>query len=240
MFTNSKIMYFLRKIIYYWIWNSYLWVWKFWKFIFTKNDFISFLLRNFHWIVWPFYTNFSHKTNNRKGNIILSFKTLGIKLCRRVVVCHKKALLENCQSIPWLQGWKCRLYKKNLVWEIFVTSKANSLCQCLAAFWYLPRINKTEFTRGRSQLISDWPDSTMYVAYWSGQIDPFAQRRIGRQLDLIFFKDIFKWHYNGISCIKNIWVTPLSRENIKENINIDDYRMWITVREAFIKKKKKI
>ena len=31
--------------------------------------------------MWPFYTNFSHKTNNRKGNIILSFKTLGIKLC---------------------------------------------------------------------------------------------------------------------------------------------------------------
>lgn len=31
--------------------------------------------------MWPFYTNFSHKTNNRIGNIILSFKTLGIKLC---------------------------------------------------------------------------------------------------------------------------------------------------------------
>ena len=93
--------------------NSYLWVWKFWKFIFTKNDFISFLLRNFHWIMWPFYTNFSHKTNNRKGNIILSFKTLGIKLCLgrssfAIIKRFKELSNDNVRivRVPWLQGWK--------------------------------------------------------------------------------------------------------------------------------------
>ena len=63
------------------------------------------------------------------------------------------------------------------------------------------------------------------MSYWPEQIDPFAQRRIGRQLDLIFFKDMFKLYFSGISCIKDITVTPL----FLENIDIDDYRMWITV-----------
>ena len=109
----------------------------------------------FHWIMWPFYTNFSHKTNNRKGNIILSFKTLGIKLCLGrssfvIIKRFKELSNDNVRivRVPWLQGWKFESadFIKNLVWERFVTSKANSLSQCLAAFWYLPWKNKTVFT----------------------------------------------------------------------------------------------
>lgn len=80
MFTNSKIMYFLKE--------NYT---EFQTLIFEFESFENLYLQKmtlfpsyweiFHWIMWPFYTNFSHKTNNRIGNIILSFKTLGIKLC---------------------------------------------------------------------------------------------------------------------------------------------------------------
>ena len=55
------------------------WFWEIWNIFLHKNDYISFLLRNFHWIMWPFYTNLCHKTNNRRRKYNFKFANFGNK-----------------------------------------------------------------------------------------------------------------------------------------------------------------